>query len=397
MDAQAIDRIELAEFSLARGGPFHRLLRRLGLARPSRIGFRALVLALVAWVPPVALAFAQHRAVGGPGALLHDVQFTVRLLVGIPLLVLADPFVDRRLGDAVRYLDDGGLIGAAERPALVAAWRWLARRCDAVLPEVAIVLLAWLATWPEHHASTMRSHATWKTLGTALGADVATQRLSLAGWWYALVSAPLFDLLLLRWLWRLCLWAGFLSRLLRAPLRLSPTHPDRSAGLGVLGDAHVAFAPLVFAVSAVAASSMANHMLRTGVSVLAFRVPAVAVLVVTPCVFLTPLLVFTPALRRVRLHEFIDYSAAVTRFAHAYEERWAHPQSDLQQRDLASSELSTYCDLGTSYERAARMRLVPITLRTLLLLAVAALIPLLALALTEVPAIELIRVVRGLL
>ena len=57
---------------------------------------------------------------------------------------------------------------------------------------------------------------------------------SLAGWWLGCVSLPLFQFLLLRWYFRLFIWARFLWQVSRIELRLMPTHPDRCGGLGFL-------------------------------------------------------------------------------------------------------------------------------------------------------------------
>ena len=61
-----------------------------------------------------------------------------------------------------------------------------------------------------------------------------TWRPSLAGWWLAFVSLPLFQFLLLRRYFRLIIWKRFLWQVSRIELALMPTHPDRCAGLASL-------------------------------------------------------------------------------------------------------------------------------------------------------------------
>ena len=64
---------------------------------------------------------------------------------------------------------------------------------------------------------------------------------SLAGWWMGLVSLPVLQFLLLRWYFRLFIWARFLWQMSRIELRFMPTHPDRCGGLGLsrLGEPRV--------------------------------------------------------------------------------------------------------------------------------------------------------------
>ena len=79
--------------------------------------------------------------------------------------------------------------------------------------------------------ATAQEITTWR--GTAEGG------LTAAGWWYALVSLPMFRFLLWRWLWRVFIWAALLWQTSKIQLRLLPTHPDQAGGLGTLGVAHV--------------------------------------------------------------------------------------------------------------------------------------------------------------
>ena len=90
-----------------------------------------------------------------------------------------------------------------------------------------------------------------RTLGVASwhGAPVnGLWRPSLAGWWLGLVSLPLFQFLLLRWYFRIFIWARFLWHVSRVELSLVPSHPDKLGGLGFLSGS-------VFALSACASGS----------------------------------------------------------------------------------------------------------------------------------------------
>lgn len=92
---------ESPDFSLVLGGPLFQLLRRahlsddaLGLLRQ-----RIMVLALLAWLPLFVLAMAQGQALGGDAAIpfLKDVEVHIRFLVALPLLIIAELVVHRRI------------------------------------------------------------------------------------------------------------------------------------------------------------------------------------------------------------------------------------------------------------------------------------------------------------
>lgn len=82
--------------------------------------------------------------------------------------------------------------------------------------------------------------STWYVGG--VGAEL---RLSMAGYWLAYVSLPLYQFLLLRWLFRILVWPRFLWQVSRLNLHLVPTHPDRAGGLGFLAQSAAAFMPLL--------------------------------------------------------------------------------------------------------------------------------------------------------
>ena len=103
-------------------------------------------------------------------------------------------------------------------------------------------------------------------------ADDAGARLSPAGYWYSFVSRPLFQFMLLRWYFRMFIWARFLWQCSRIELNLIPTHPDRAAGLGFLDASIAAFAPLLLAHGAMFAGLIANPIFNAGAKLTDFKV-----------------------------------------------------------------------------------------------------------------------------
>jgi hypothetical protein len=82
--------------------------------------------------------------------------------------------------------------------------------------------------------------------------------LTLAGYWYAFVSVPLFQFILLRWYMRVLIWFRFLWQVSRLNLHLTSTHPDRAGGLGFLGKTVYAFGPILFAQGALLSGIIAT-------------------------------------------------------------------------------------------------------------------------------------------
>jgi hypothetical protein len=113
--------------------------------------------------------------------------------------------------------------------------------------------------------------------------------LSLAGMWFGYVSLPIFQFLLIRWYFRIIIWARFLWQVSRIELRLVPTHPDRLGGLGFLAGTVYAFTVLAVAHGTLLAGQLANRIFFLGASLLDYKIEIGLLVVYVLC------LVFRPA------------------------------------------------------------------------------------------------------
>src|ERR1700739_4682756 len=127
-------------FSLIEGGPIYRFQRAIRMAMPDRSGVakRALLTILVTWIPLLLLALLQGRAFGSQVRipLLKDIGANIRLLLGIPLLVIAEVVIDPRLNHCVRHFVKSGLVDSAELPAFETVIARTMRLRNAVLPTI---------------------------------------------------------------------------------------------------------------------------------------------------------------------------------------------------------------------------------------------------------------------
>ena len=129
-DRPVLDQLE--DMSLVAGGPLFRLWRRAHLAGDAleHVRRRVLVLVALTWLPLLLLSVFQGRAWGGDVKLpfLYDIETHLRLLVTLPLLIVAELQVHRRLPPIVRRFIDHGLIAGASRAkfdaAIASALRW---------------------------------------------------------------------------------------------------------------------------------------------------------------------------------------------------------------------------------------------------------------------------------
>jgi len=374
----------LADFSLL-GGPLYQLGGRLGLVRDNtNTTALGLVLGVLPWIVLLALALVE-----GLGRVLFSIEAVgahVRLLVAIPLLFVCEAFVDPRFTAFVRELVRSQVVPASTRPALASEIARITRWKDAWLPEALFLLAAALLalTTPNQNFFAYLSGLTGGSNPAAVGQTTWTSQ------WYWMVCMTVFRFLLLRWLWRLAQWCFFLWRLSRLELRLVPTHPDRAGGLGYLELVQTEFTPLVLVISTAQSASLAQDI-ATGRMALDSIYPGIAfILLVDAVLFIGPVCMFSRKLWQCRVTGLSDYGAFAERYVNEFDRKWLGAEPAPEEPLLGTADIQSLADLSNSVGLVRDMRLVPVSSRMLMHLAVAALLPLLPLALFKYPISDLL-------
>jgi hypothetical protein len=366
----------LTDFSLL-GGPLYRLGRRAGLVRGEGNTF-LLGLAL-GWLPwLILLALALIQGAGHKLLSLSVIAGHVRLLLVIPLFFLCEASLDSRLREFVNLIARSGVVPKQTLPALEFEVARTMRWQDSWLPEAMCLLATALLS-----IFALQLWASGET--SKLDPSRTIADLSIAGLWYWIVCLPLFRFLMLRWLWRIVLWWLFLWRVAKLDLHLVPTHPDGVAGLGYLEVVQTHFTPLVLAISIVVSASFAEEI-STGKSVFEAVYPALAItLVVDLALFLGPPCVFAFKLRACREKGLSEYMEFASRYVSDFEKKWLNRAIVPQEPLLGTPDLQSLADLSSSVGVIRNMRLAPASTRLLIVIAVAALLPMLPLYLFKYP------------
>jgi hypothetical protein len=388
---------EPEDFSLVLGGPLFQLMRRAHLTDDALrlLRQRILVLALFAWLPLLILSALEGQALGGRAAVpfLWDVDVHVRFLVALPLLIVAELVVHQRMRFVVKQFLERHLIPEHARTRFEAALAAALRLRNSVLAEVLLIACVYgvgvLIVWRQYGAL---AAATWYATPAAGGAT-----LSRAGVWYGYVSLPLFQFLLLRWYFRLAIWARFLWQVARIDLCLVPTHPDRVGGLGFLSNTVYAFLPLAVAHGALLAGMIANRIFYLGATLPAFKVEIAVMLIFLLCVVLGPLFVFAPQLAQAKRTGTREYGTLAQRYVREFDAKWLRGDAPAEEPLVGSADIQSLADLANSFEVVRTMRLAPVTKEALLQLAAATLVPVAPLALTMMSLEELLKRLFGIL
>ncbi len=377
-------------FFLTEGGPTYRLQKRLGLiqANSSRTIRRAFFSILITWVPLLILSTLQGYARGHlvPVPFLRDFAVHTRFLLAVPILLLADTILGLHLARAASHFVESGLVTEEDFGRFEAAvdkgqkWR------DATMPEIILIFLAYGIT-AINLTSTAGLHiSTWYALRTDAGVS-----LTWSGWWFVLFCVPLMQFLFLRWIWLLFLWARFLSRMNSLNLQLIPTHPDEAGGLAFVGGAQRFFGIILFAYSAAAAGVLANGIIYDGLLLKHFAPVIGAYAVISICIVLMPLLIFSRRLLETKRRGLYQYGTLATEYTSSFHHKWILDQRVADETLLGTADIQSLADLGNSYSFIQNMRALPIGNRTLLYLILASLIPMAPLVLTMMPLGEILK------
>lgn len=387
---------ESADFSLVLGGPLFQLLRRAHLSDDALllVRQRLIVIALLVWLPLLALSALQGQLLSGPAVpFLLDMEVHIRFLVALPLLIIAELVVHQRMRPLVQQFRERHLIPDRAMTRFESAIASAFRLRNSVLAEVLLIAVVYgfgiLILWRHYWAL---DAATWYATPSADGA-----KLSLAGIWYGYVSLPIFQFLMIRWYFRLFIWARFLWQVSRIELSLVPTHPDRVGGLGFLSNTVYAFAVLAVAHGTLLAGMLANRILWLGATLPEFKAEIALVVVFVLCIVIVPLLVFAPQLAEAKRTGLREYGTLAERYVREFEAKWLRGGAPADEPFVGSGDVQSLADLGNSYEVVRTMRILPVTKEAVLRLGVATLVPLAPLALTMMPLEELLKKLFGIL
>src|SRR3954462_12240689 len=389
---------ERPDFSLVMGGPLFQLLRRVHLSGDALelTRQRMIVIVSLAWVPLLVLSVLEGQALHGraAGPFVWDVEAHMRFLVALPLLILAELLVHERLRLVVRQFLERNLIPDGAVPRFKAAIASAFRLRNSVVAEAILLALVYIVgvTLVWRHFIALSNTPTWYAMPTSQG-----MKLSLTGRWYAYVSLPIFQFLLVRWYYRIGIWARFLWQVSRLDLSLIPTHPDRVGGMGFLANVSFAFTPLAVAHGAMLAGPLANRIFYVGARLPDFKPEIAVVVVFVLCLVFGPFMVFARQFAAAKRAGLREYGTLAERYVRAFDAKWLRGGAPPEEALVGSADIQSLADLGNSFEVVKTMRVTPITRDAVFSLVMATLAPVVPLMLTMMSFEELVKTLFGVL
>lgn len=375
---------ESRQFAFERG-PITGAFQRLHLTgRNARLRARTLV--ALTWLPLLASALVREIEGRRPQPILFDLSVHARLLIVLPLLIVAARLLDVRCRGAIDQLYKGDF---AERARVDRIIDMAERLRDSRLAGMAILAIALFAG----------QAVLWGLVGpTGVFAGVTDAgALSFVRLWYGFVALPVVQLLLLRFCWHWAIWSFVVVRVSRLQLATIATHPDHAAGIGFLSSPISAFWCFVLAEATMLGSAWATQILA-GRATMNDLIPAfIGFLIVVALVAFSPLVLYIGILYRARHRATHRFNQLALEYVREFDQKWC----DRREPDrglLGTADLQSLNDLMGAYASLVKVRMFPFGTRDLAGVWVAAIIPMLPLIFTSTPVDALVvRIGRAML
>jgi hypothetical protein len=373
--------------ALILGGPLYRILRRPYSANllPELLSRQAVIVVLICWAPLAILSLAHaHVTAGIKLSFFRDIETQVRFLVSLPVLILAEIVIDRRILPIINRFVERRVVAEEDLPKFYAAVRTAARIHNSVAADIALVLFVYAVGTSIWRHLIPLDVASWYA-----SSQNGQMHLTPAGYWLAFVSVPIFQFILLRWYMQILVWCWLILRISRLKFHFVALHPDRAGGIAFVAGSSMALAPLLFAHSALISGLIASHILYNGESPLSFEIAILSYVFLAVGATLAPLCLFTFKLVRAKRSALARYGNFASELVSDFDEKWLKRQvSSLPM--LASDEIQAIADLDNSFKVVREMRYVPISPHDIFLLFVVTTTPFLPLLLTIMPVDRLV-------
>ncbi len=383
-----------AQFSIIRGGLLERflILLRITTAEKPHTTRKIFFFTLIGWTPLLLLCAAEGLLWGEKAQVTFLEEFAthIRFLIAIPIMMVSEVLVDKRVKSVVNQFTFSKLVADAGKKQFERAKRKADNMCDSPWAE-AIILILIISNVVFRINANSTGLTSW-----VFPYENTPHELSLAGYWAASISFPFFQFLVLRWLWRWIIWFRLLLLISKADLHLHPTHPDRAGGLGFLGERPVVFGPITFMLGVMFAAIIGERIFYLNVSLKEYYPLIIAFAILAVIINVVPLLSFIPPINRCRQKGITNYGALIAFLHRNFEKKWVENINENKSL-LGSEDVSSASDIGILYEAIIKMSPFPFDIRIAVASIIISLLPLLPVLALQMPIAEIFQLLAGIL
>ncbi|HET7000762.1 MAG TPA: hypothetical protein VFI33_05625 [Puia sp.] len=374
------------DFAFASGGIFWKIFDRTKFeSKDLRHQVLILIgLILVCWLPLAGLSFLTLGWANFYHLFLRDIATQVRFLIVLPILLISRRSLNKSFNQTISFFYETKIVDDDNKQSFENVLNWLTKRINSKLVDFILLVLVYSAFYFQENSQINNSstYAPW---------HLVNDHMTSAGWWYLLVSLPVLQMLLYRWLYSILLWIIFLRKISKTDLHLSALHPDGVGGLGFLQYTQLSFFPVALAFSALTAGVLNNMIMFSGISIQDYKVAIGSVLIFVFLLFIFPLMLLLPKLAQIKRKYFMLYSLEAWPFARKYEEELKlYYQTGEEKPDA-----SWHVDLIGSFEKTRDMKTILVDKVILFAFIAAVVLPFLPVVAQQIPLKEIILNLLG--
>lgn len=312
--------------------------------------------------------------------MLRDVVVFARYLIGLPLMLLTPEFTGQRLTHIVNHFTKSKLIKESESDKFSKLVDNTLRLRDSSTARLIIWVIIYGIVYYLFKNTLPTLSPSWQTIETANG-----RSLSLTGWWFNLVTQPVYVFFVFYFLYRGLLWWRFLAKVSKFDLQLKASHGDDMGGLGFLAETLKAFSVPALAFSVSVASGAANFVLYEGLDITGLQHVLIFLGGFLLIFFVGPLLLFVPVMVKAKSKAILKYGVMEGHQLEAFERHWVEGAAKPENVMLTAADFSSVTDASSIVNRVTNMRTAPFTLKDVISLSIAILLPFLPVVALKVP------------
>jgi|GEM_PF-1686707 len=382
-------------YSLTESGLINLWLKKLKLDQ--KRGLLAILVLSITWLPLIISTAIDGTLYAGTGVtFLKDLAIQGRLLVGILMLILIKDIVYIRIPRVLQYIYEV-LIPPNEKEHFISgALRRAKKSTDSIWSEIIFFLAVTIFAISPAETTTLFlmqvESGSW-LISQKEGREV----LSFAGNWAQYISIPIFQFLLLRWLWRYIVWLILLYRISKINLILKPTHPDGSGGIGIIILAQRNFLMFFIACGMAISCVMINLLLNKGISFDVLKIEILGFIIFSIILLIFPLLFFMRKLIKTKYEGLLELSKAGINLSNKYEEEWVKPMGNEKKIAEDTVDPSMQVDYSGVYLLLQDLRIIPLRVSDVMFMAIALYLPFIPIFFIQFSIVELLQKLMGLL
>lgn len=370
------------DLSLFVNGPLYRFYLFTGLATDQLQLYkrRIIIICMVVWLPLfIFTIFDRVIYTGVAIPFLFDIDVHIRFLISLPLLIYGEVVANEWLKIIVRKLLQNNIILEKDRKNFNSIIRSTMQSTNSTIVEVLLIVFVIVVGYRVSSEYMSFNASTWYS-----SIVDGKEKLRLTGFWYAFVSLPIFQFLLLRWYYRLILWYRFLWQISRFKLHLNSLHPDRAGGLGFLNISIYALTPFLLAHSVLLSGMIFNRIWNAQVPLMQFEYEVLSIISLLVLLPLIPLLFFTFILATTKRMGTLKYGTFAQVYVNNFRKKWF---DDIQNDEaiLGTPDIQSLSDLSNSFDVSKKMRIAPFNWNDIVQILILICLPLLPLVFVNMP------------